>query len=570
MDLGERLKGVKDRLRRLWDEEAEARNQATPEPIDQTLERHREITEGTNEMVNLKRQQAQVAGQGGGSPKVITGDPEYGEPPPPNGRLQIKKVAFATPFDVCSDDVANFSDYRKFYVLEDGGKYYHWLRTRTNADDANTIKPHPIPITFASTETIELTATFEVISPTPFPGAPTIRVRDMAGGYTFAEVTGQPSGEFEVTFTAGNLPYENTARYQSSFSLQFDYSEDGATWQSAGASRNTLYLTWRPPLYARFNDFGGQRETMKVKAAFNGNKRVILESLLKLSCEAAHGVGNATPATNPAATSLNEESVLDAIFTPFQPLLLKRAREGTPYLDVDLSAQGLGYWRNVSSLWAALRGVAFERGLRGLLRHGEARCGEFCDFFFHTALAHGASVATFWVRSAVGADYQHLAGDPRYANAIFLVKGWAINDPGAPVEVPSTSNKAQGNNEPMHFFWDHIFTVYQVGNRMKYYDPSYGLKAPAFETGADAMLNAYAGRAFEGILYVKRDPGGQPFVDVIHSQQPWDVLARIPQPTPFLFRTITANPADHLVTRLSRPNSGIADVQDASITFVLP
>ena len=557
MGLEEQLVLLKDRLRQLWHEEGLARNRDQPEPMSKTLERHTEISEKTGAMLEVKRQQ-RAADPGVQSQKVITGSPEYGEPALPSARLELKRVAFNTTFDVCSDDVADFSDYRKFYILEDSGNYYHWLKTRTNPDDALTVKPAPIPITFASSDAIEFTATFEVISAQPFTTPPTIRVTDKADKYVFADGAGQVSGEFEVTFRAGNLPYDETIQYLPGFELVFDYSEDGASWVGAGSCINDLYLTWRTPIYDNFApERLNERTTMRVQARFNSNTRCILESILRLGCEPARGLGNSTVSTsNPTIIEqMRSEIVIDAIFSIFRPLELLRAREGTPYLDNDLTNKGLGYWRDTSASDLSFSAFRTYRSLRYLLQVGEARCGEFAAMLYHLALCQGIKLYDFVIFSpAIAPGYQHPRNDPRYYNGVFLVKGWSINDPMAPVELPAIGNKAQGNTAPQHFFWDHVFCVLQTNQGMKYYDPSYGIQANGYHTGIQNLLNDYASVALEGIVYGKEDANGTYFLDVYHSNSRINILGNRPVAVPYLHKVIQAAMADHLIVHIYEPN----------------
>ena len=353
-------------------------------------------------------------------------------------------------------------------------------------------------------------------------------------------------------------------------SSMFGYTEDGSRWISAGSSVNTAYLTWKIPEFSRFDEEAGvERLTMKVQAAFNGRKNCILESLLKLTCEPSNGAG--AKYNQPVGTSsvevLNTEEILDLIFGVFKPLHLNRAREGTSYLDTDLTSSGLGYWRNDSSLVAAFAGTAFERGVRSLLRGGDARCGEFCGLLFHMSLCHGIALKHFAILSAIHAGYNHPLTSPKYANAAFLVKGWTINDPQPPLENSTQRNKAQGNRTPLHFFWDHVFSVYQVGQNFKYYDPSYGLTSASFIQGPRPMLNDYAARALEGILYVKRDTTGMPFLDISHTQQPINLLTQQRGVLPALYDTVQNNHAQHLLTVIQEANTNNPPVVDRNITI---
>lgn len=177
------------------------------------------------------KKKAQGAGDG-----FITGKIEYGEES--TSLMALTKVAFNTQYDICSDEVENFSDYRRFWILEDGGKYYHWLKERKNTNDYLEHKPNPIPITFASTDTISLKATFKVTSQESFTSTPSVRATDKSGKYLFNTVTGKTNGEFEITFKSTNKPFENTIQYIPSFEILFEYSQD-----NGGTSLNSSVKT---------------------------------------------------------------------------------------------------------------------------------------------------------------------------------------------------------------------------------------------------------------------------------------------------------------------------------------
>ncbi len=246
LDLENYITDLKDKLKTLWEEENNIRDNAITEKMSKKLVRHKKITDNTIELEASKKQ------QGKKTSKIITGIKTYGEAAAPKATLVLTKVVFNTKYDICSDDVKDFSDYKKFYILEDGGKHYHWLYKRTNLDDYSTIKPDLIPITFSSTDKIELTATLKVTSKNPFTKTPKIRITDKDEKYTFDIEKGKTSGEFEVTFKSNNKPFEDTVQHITNFELIFEYSEDGKTWTRAGSSKNTLYVTWKEPKYSEF------------------------------------------------------------------------------------------------------------------------------------------------------------------------------------------------------------------------------------------------------------------------------------------------------------------------------
>ncbi len=538
LDLENYITDLKNELKALWEEENNIRENAITEKMSKKLVRHKKITGNTIELEGAKKQQDKKTS------KIITGIKTYGEAAAPKATLVLTKVIFDTKYDICSDDVKDFSDYKKFYILEDGGKHYHWLSKRTNPDDYSTIKPDLIPITFASTDKIKLTATLKVTSKNPFTKAPKIRVTDKDKKYTFDIEKGKTSGEFEVTFKSNNKPYEDTIQYITNFELLFEYSEDGKTWTKAGSSKNTLYVTWKEPKYSDFEKEINENDTLQIKASFNSKKN-ITETLLWIGCKQAKGLGSDSKKTED-----NEEQILDAIFREFEPLKITRAREGTAYLDKDLTSEGLGYWRNTSSLTGS-----FSRYLRTLIRDGEARCGEFTSFFIHIALSQGIEVNKFTFTSAVGANLVPSPSISKFTNSIFLVKTWTINDPKAPVENPPTGNKAQGNDKPMHFFWDHVFATFNKGTTIKYYDPSYGIKGSNYFTKPKELLNTYASNALTGVLFCKKDTLGEPFLDARYSGVHLNLQTASGGRVPFLYKTLTLDMNKYLAFKLYKTTS---------------
>ncbi|ADV50559.1 hypothetical protein Celal_3293 [Cellulophaga algicola DSM 14237] len=540
---------LKDKLKSLWKEENHIRDNNITEKKQVKLDRHKKLMDNTLELEASRKQQGSDS-----SKKIITGVKTYGQAAAPKAILVLTKVAFDTKYDICSDDVADFSDYKKFYILEDGGNYYHWLYKRTNPDDYSTIKPEPIPITFSSTDKIKLTATLKVTTTDPFTKPPEIRITDKDSKYTFGIEKGKTSGEFEVSFKSDNKPYEDTVQHIPNFELIFEYSEDGRAWTKAGSCINTLYLTWKEPKYSSYRIESSQKETLKIKASFN-SKENIQETLLSIGCKQAKGLGNATKKTED-----NAEQILDAIFKEFEPLKITRTREGTAYLDKDLSSEGLGYWRKASSLTGS-----FTRGLRTLLRDGEARCGEFTSFFIHIALSQGIEANKFAFTSAVGAGLIPALIPPKYINSIFLVKTWTIKDPKAPIENPPTGNKAQGNDKPMHFFWDHVFATFDKGTEQKYYDPSYGAKGSKFFTKPKELLNTYSSNSLTGVLFAKEDIMGEPFFDARHSGAYLDLQTAGGGKIPFLYKTISLDMEKYLAFNLYKTTTDLPYFTDTAI-----
>ena len=350
---------------------------------------------------------------------------------------------------------------------------------------------------------------------------------------------GKTFGEFELSFTSINTPYVNTVQHILKFELIFEYSIDGHTWVHAGSCINELYLTWKEPLYKLYEnkDVSKKHTFMQMKAEFNNDKENILESILWIGCRQAKGLGNS--AANPAD---NSEQIVDAIFNEFIPLKIIRRRETEKgYLKNNFSAEGLGYWRNKSSATSR-----FVRGLRTLLREGEARCDEFSSFFVHLALTQGIEVDQFVFTSAVGAGLIPTEIPDRFVNSIFLVKTWSIHDPNVPTENPPNGNKAQGNAQPRHFFWDHVFATFEKGGSKKYYDPSYGIRGDAYYSDHVKLLKAYSSQALTGVIFSKYTRSGEPFIDLMHSGTCIDIQTKDPLCTPFLYKTTTTEMEKYL------------------------
>lgn len=380
------------------------------------------------------------------------------------GDVVLKKLKFLTDYDVCSDIVKDFGDNKNFWVLKDGGDYYHWLEDRTtDPDEAN--KPAEIPITFKSTDPIKFEATFEVLK--DMPADPVIWVEDSQKGnaFIFSKPSGSISkskGEYKLTFQS-NVAFKDTVKYIEHFSLIFFNEADKNAL--VGRSCNRLYMTWKEPAYSTYTETGrGPTGTLKIEHSANGGKKNILESLLYFSCKYADG-------------KKKEEDIVNAIFDHFKGLKLQRPRHTTPHRDI-------GYWRDTSGLVPGM-----ERGIRGILRTADARCGECTSFFINICETQAIT------------SIQEFVITPKYADSAFLVKTWNIRDPEEPEDL---GGRAQGSfdrtDKPLNIFWDHVFAKYN--NR--YYDPSYGLTTTrTFGSNTD-LLNDYSDNALSGFAFVSR------------------------------------------------------------------
>ena len=442
--------------------------------------------------------------------KVTTGaekaKSEYGKASEEKAKLQVTKVAFETSYDICSDDYGllyeeknekgeviatksqDESYYIKTYILEDEGEYYHWLNKRNNPLDDKKYKPDVLPITFASEEPIGLKAILRVVSDKKCDSTPQVRVthktRDKKK-YKFKTFSVKPldDQQYEVVVVSTNLPFEGTIKYLEIFELLFEYSEDGKTWVSAGTSRNTLYVTWKCPLFEYFSTKEDDSLLNNIQIVSRiTKKRNILETLLWLGC--ANGKGK------------DEETIVKNIFLPFEGRLVTRAREGTSYLNFNWCDEGLGYWRGISNNDNPIRDKNMteynmfydkpnkefiHRGLRTLLSYGEARCGEWTEFLKHILLVQGIPIndkkETFII--VIDGVKPTKVNDPtiirfRKPSISFTVKDavFVKNIQNIKEFIIEGKSEAQGNKDAQAYFGDHIFMYF----REKFFmDPSYGI-----------------------------------------------------------------------------------------------
>jgi hypothetical protein len=451
-----------------------------------------------------------------------------------NGIIELGKIAVTTTYDVCSDEVKDFKDFENFWILKDGDNYYHWLRPKKEdpkEEDPNKAKleflDNIIPITLHSTQEFRFTAKFKVLLPIKTDGIK-IRVNRKdekdTDKYNFKVEEITPTGdlskdsELTVIFSATNNPYKDTIQYFEKFELFFEYSFDGKTWIPLREVYFRLYLTWKEPLWTNFskNDTASivdfPKVTMQIKHRFVAggltDKPAIFETFLWLGCFYAKGVWNNSNITK------NHENILDAIFAAFEKRKVTRKNE------IKWISEGLGYWRGKSRYPTSgtteldiYRNLSPNRNaLRFLLLHGEARCGEWDEFFRHVAMCQHIILKSYVILSQEAVYKSKSYSNSQY----FLVKstsGWNIIDPKAPTEKPPVSTvipdgyKAQGNFTPMHYFKDHVFTIFVKSNgSMKYYDPSYGIKSSSFYSDKIELLKDYTRKALQGIVYFKPFP----------------------------------------------------------------
>ena len=440
------------------------------------------------------------------------------------GWLELIKIKVDTDFDVCSDEVKDFNDYPNFYVLEEGGEYYHWLKKPADKDKEKLeFLNGIIPITLHSEQVFKFKATFKVCFGNIDDAIVEVnkKEKEHSEKYNFELVESESDStknlkkddEITLTFKAENTPYKNTIQYFERFILNFDITDDSETHSKRVRFR--LYLTWKKP------DFEAFIEKDEVKIEFTKTRKSnILESFLYFGCAFSKGLGN-----NSTEQEENEEQILDAIFKQFESLSVKRVRENNPTL-ID---NGMGYWRGLS---AAIRplGTKYEHKLKFLLTKGEARCPQWAQLFIHIAWCHDINVfqASLQTETAIMAkqyrDFSNSDKENFYCNTVFLVQGsegWTINNNHriAPIEKAGTKNKAQGNKKPLHFFWDHVFAVYDKKGEKKFYDPSYGIKSDVLKKDYEELLESYTVKALDAVIYARISALGSFFEDKQHTNK---------------------------------------------------
>ena len=339
---------------------------------------------------------------------------------------------------------------------------------------------------------MECTAHFEVWGE-PLTANPIIKINNQTSlKFTFNKsFNGKASGTCSETFKSTNQPYLNAFDYIEKFELNFIYSIDGGqTWLDAGSSQNELYITWKKPNYANFSDHTNPKKTMQIALSGITQKKIYIpESLLYIGCKQGK------------KPMLQEVEVLDTIFEVFTNLNVKRRNE--------TFGSGMGYWRGKSAI--ITQDPYFEgsptieglRGLRWLLREGEARCGEFTTLFNAIAYVQGITLMKL-----VTIDMDTSAGTLSEQAIFFLVKNCKMEIQskrkvnGSPYIYENfEESKAQGNNDAVNIFGDHVFSLHDASGR--YYDASYGKKFSISES----TFSNYCDKMLDGIFTINPKKG---------------------------------------------------------------
>ena len=210
----------------------------------------------------------------------------------------------------------------------------------------------------------------------------------------------------------------------------------------------------------------------------------------------------------------------------------------------------MGYWRNTSSLHAY---TMHFRGVRYLLKYGEARCGEWSSFLqdickIQSDILFKGEFEDFIIYPKGTTD------NAGYTNTSFLVKEWHINDPFAPEDVKQKAQDTE--NVPLNLFWDHVFTKYGG----KYFDPSYGLSSATVFANNDALLEDYSTKALNGILYCRDDIYNLFFIHaILYKPQPQQYI------DPFKAYSLTTEALNYYEYR-----TVIANMQNELTKYILP
>jgi hypothetical protein len=428
------------------------------------------------------------------------------------GALELRKFKIDTAFDVCHDTALNPDRFEDFWILEHGGNYWHWLKPslKTTSDKDN--KPEIIPATVDSYTKLSFTAVFAALK--TLTAAPKIRATNNSG-YQFAQQTGSTSGEFSLVFTASNIPHKGTVQFFEQFNISFDYSVDnGTTWINFGMARVTLYLTWKKPA----------SDVLSITCSKTSRPN-IYETLLWIGCKQAKG---AIP---------KESKILDSVFDDFLDLKVIRRREGATrpnkknYFDTDNSIRGLGYWRGGSSISAGFSGA--RRFETVLLHSGEARCGEWTDFFLNICIAVGANLRrrtdTIGIAGTVfGSQFQYFNLSSNYdvnkPSTVFCVRNATItkvNDIKMMQQGVTVSGKSkgQGTDNAQPTFVDHFWFYYDAEKR--FFDASYGIKY----TSTNSKLKKYCADNLSSIVVVEQKSPTSPLTSTIVTTNIHDYVA---------------------------------------------
>jgi hypothetical protein len=174
-------------------------------------------------------------------------------------------------------------------------------------------------------------------------------VRDREKQYTFT-IEDYPKSvangkEHQIEFTSQTTPpYKGTVQYFPNFELIFDYSLDGKSWTPLGSAQFCLYLTWKEPVFFKFEYSTDSTITMRIECNSNSGSKNIQETMLWLGCNNARGEGN-----KGKTEEENEQQILDTIFSKFETLEVSRIRDDISNLSILESGKATA-WSSFLSL----------------------------------------------------------------------------------------------------------------------------------------------------------------------------------------------------------------------------
>jgi len=316
--------------------------------------------------------------------------------------LLLKSVTFSSNHVVERDTKGNFSP-------------PEWSRGRSRQ----------WPVCYTRHTTVKLKAHFIVVtSPTATENV-TVKGRSEFEDGPTLEWTGSVSvspGDTEVAtevLSSNDVLPNHVARFER-FSIQWEAQAPGEPSESAGTSRNVLYLTLKDP---------------------SGTPPYW--TLLDISCRGAHG-------------AMDEAHLVKNAFYPFTTRTLRRKRD----------SQRLTYW-NPETTTATNTMELLAQG------DGSGQCGSWSELLIDAYKAHG-------VTSAVKVLVVRSIPEWQASRAGFLVKNWRFVGAGS-MPPPLThimytectkepGIPGQSNPNPPPAFYNH-FIVSCLGD---FYDPSYG------------------------------------------------------------------------------------------------
>ncbi|MDM1409114.1 hypothetical protein HX062_15955, partial [Myroides sp. DF42-4-2] len=257
----------------------------------------------------------------------------------------------------------------------------------------------------------------------------------------------------------------------------------------------------------------------QVMISFVGNhpdRLFVMETLLYMGCKYADNADNA-------------DEIVVKVFEYIRTLNVERAR----------IKGAMGYWRNTSSLHAY--GMFKFRGVRYLLKVGEARCGEWSDFLMDICKIQSTKLFKGKLFMLIIKPKKDENDSLMYKNCAMLVKEWRIQDPLAPEDIKQRAQDLM--NIPLGLFGDHVFVLYNTN----YYDPSYGVFSTKGYESSDKLLHDYTNEALSGVLSISNSPN-YPLIEAIKYKplngvyiDPCDLNTRIPSKCQYKFKTITYN-----------------------------